>query len=301
MYFVLFTLYFLLCTNIKNMKNILYIFLLGIFFASCEPADMEIPELGEKSTGDFTITASSVDGTYNFDFAATGQNAFMYNWDFNNGFTNQGASTSSYFPFKNTYTVACTISGKAGSIKVEKTITIDVTDPKISQRPIIKELTATGAGQTWVYATDYPGTAFLDWMTFPAYCFMTDALDDDSGIAWTKPWWNPYGDEATPDATGEMAFDLNGGYNFTGVDGNQGSFILDAEKMTIQFKDANILDWDEGNCDPDVTATGIYQIISITDNELILWQNQTTKNPDDFDYGWTWIFKRKGYTYPAGK
>ncbi len=88
---------------------------------------------------------------------------------------------------------------------------------------------------------------------------------------------------------------INDAHNFTALieeDGTEtkGTFLLNMDDMTLQIFDAHIPDYDEENCDPDVTATGVYQVKILEDGKLFLWQDQSTLNPDDFDYGWAWVF-----------
>ena len=260
------------------MKKILYILtaIAVVFLYACEPQMDVAPEIGAAPKGDFTIDNSNPN---NIVLTVNATDAFMYTWDLGNGEKAEGKVVTAYYAFKGDYTAKCTISGKGGAIVSQKTISVSATDPQVSEKPIVKELTGSGAGKTWVYADDNPDGL--------GYCYMVASYD------WDEYWWNPYDGGASPDFGSELVFDLDGAYNFTGVDGNVGSFSINADANTIQFIDANILDWDEENCNPDMTATGLYNITKITDDELVLVQHQF-----DDDYAWTWRFKRKGYVYP---
>ena len=262
------------------MKKLLYILtaIAAVFMYACEPQMDVAPDIGAAPTGDITIDNSDPN---NIKLSAPA--GYLYRWEF------FGAAPTSHlqtvtvnYPFVGDYKVKLVLSGKGGATDIEKTINITTHDPAVGQKPVLKELTGGGAGKTWVYADDNPDGQ--------GYCYMVANYD------WDEFWWFPYegGDGPSPDFDGELIFDLNGGYNFKGVDGNSASFILDEENMIITFVGDNILDWDEANCNPDATSTGIYTIKSITDDELVLWQFQ-----DNNDYDWIWRFKRKGYTYPT--
>ena len=96
-----------------------------------------------------------------------------------------------------------------------------------------------------------------------------------------------------------MVFDLNGGVNYTyhhvaGDAGVKGTFVLDAEKRTLTVKNPYILDHAASCTQAAATATGVYQIMKLTEDELVLWQMQKapTSDPGSGE-GWGWSFKRK--------
>ena len=295
------------------MKKISYIIsaLAFLFLYACEPQKDVAPDLGSAPSGDFTIDNS--DPNY-IVFTYTGEDAFLYSWNFGDFQSTVELSNkvTHYFPFAGDYKVICNISGKGGSKTIEKTVNVPTENlTGLVNAPIFKELTNAGEGRTWVYATDYSGEHHLDWITYPAYWFMTDAVNDDDGINWTKAWWDPYGDEgiSTPGVLNEMKFDLDGAANYTFYEtgsgqGLHGAFSISPSDSILTIFNAHIPDyntldpWGEPLLDPEVVATNQYKIVFISDDELILWQDQTAKNPDNFDYGWCWVFKRKGFVYP---
>lgn len=275
------------------MKKIFYLLIASMVILNfgCKPKSEDSPGIGDPPTGDFTITDTD---DYNKSFSVTNSTGFLVNWDFGNGNTAVGETAVLYFPFKNNYTVSCTITGKGGTITITKSVNIAVTDPAVAELPVIKELTDTGVGRTWVYAIDANADRTG---SSPAngFCYMVANYD------WDEFWWDPYEYPAgsPPGIDNEMKFDLDGAPNYTfyesaGSPGVVGSFLVNAVDMTITFTDARIPDYDEENCNPDVTETNVYEIYSVTDDELILYQDQG----DDFGYGWVWVFKRKGYVYP---
>lgn len=87
------------------------------------------------------------------------------------------------------------------------------------------------------------------------------------------------------DAAGKMVFDLDSGANYSyyadaNGDAVMGSFVLDVKNQTLQVKGANILGAEQGNPD------GLYTIISLTEDELILYVPNNAGGT-----GWTWVFK----------
>jgi hypothetical protein len=84
-----------------------------------------------------------------------------------------------------------------------------------------------------------------------------------------------------------MHFDLDGAANFTyssGPDASSetGSFVLDVENQTLQINAANILGAEEPRGNPE----GLYQIISLTEDEMVLYVPNNAGGT-----GWTWVFK----------
>ncbi len=269
------------------MKKITYIIiaLIAVVFTSCDPQYDKAPEIGARPDIDFTIDDTDPNTII---LNAVSDNGFMFNWDLGNGEKKQGKTISAYYPFAGEYTITCVVSGKGGETKTVKTVTIAKTDPEIAEKPGFKELTNGGHGKIWKYFTpDDPTTA-----DDPGYCFMTANYD------WEEFWWNPYNDDEeteTPDYGAKMKFDLDGGYNYTYIDpdGNEtkGTFLLDMDQMTLTIVNAPFPDQYEENCDPEVTASGVYQVKILEDDSLYLWQDQSAINPDDYDYGWAWVFQ----------
>ena len=272
------------------MKKIAYLIIgiVAVFAISCDPQYDDAPDIGGLPTPDFIIDDTDPN---NIILKGSSPDGFLYNWDLGNGATKQGEIVSAYYPFAGDYTVTCTVSGKGGHSTVSKTVSVSSTDPELVNKPVLKELTGAGAGKTWVYYTDRAGwDEGSDPYPPGAYCFMVANYD------WEEYWWNPYEEEGvdTPGVLNEMRFDLNGDYNYTyfskdGVDGEEGKFLIDTEAMTIHIANPWIPDYDEENLNPEKAATGDYIIKSITDDELILYQDQG----DDYGYGWIWIFKPK--------
>lgn len=273
------------------MKKIVYAFIVVfvVLLYSCDPQMDDAPEIGSLPIADFIIDDTDPN---NILLIGTSPDGFLYNWDVGNGSKKEGETVNAYYPFAGNYEVSCTVSGKGGYSVVTKTVTVNSTDPELVNKPVLKELTDSGVGKTWVYYANRPGWDVGNDPYQPgAYCFMVANYD------WDEFWWDPYEDDGvdTSGVLNEMYFDLNGGFNYTffteaGVAGKMGAFLIDTDAMTIHIKEPWIADYNEENLNPDITVTGDYIIKSITDDELILYQDQTG---DDYDYGWIWIFKPK--------
>jgi PKD repeat protein len=263
------------------MKKIIFILIgiIAVFTTACDPQYDDAPNIGDVPTIDFSINDADPNTII---FNAISDNGFMYNWDLGNGEKKEGKTIAAYYPFAGNYTVTCVASGKGGENIISKEITVTITDPAIAEKPGFKELTNSGLGRVWAYTVP---DGFTDADT-PGYCYMTADYD------WEEFWWNPYNDDEgteSPDHNATMKFDLNGGYNYTFIDADgtemPGTFLLDMENMTLTIVDAPYPDQYEENLNPDVAATGIYEVKILDDGTLYLWQNQL-----DWGYGWSWVF-----------
>ncbi len=269
------------------MKKLFFFLVVAIYFfvLACEPQKDEIGPLGPAATNG-TISIDATD-PYNPKFTANADNAFIYKWDLGNDQTTSGKTATSYYPFSGEYNIVCNIAGAGGlGETITTTYTVETTDPKVANKPVWKELTGKGAGRTWVYNTD-PETGV------PDYCFQTYF----DLVTYPEHWKpeNSWGQcvRLTPGLNSEMVFDLNGGINYTyhqtpGDEGVVGTFILDAEKMVITIVNPYIPDHNVECTNPLVTVKGIYQIKLLTDDEMVLWQDQ-----EDGMTGWSWSFKSK--------
>jgi len=134
-------------------------------------------------------------------------------------------------------------------------------------------------GKTWVF----DGTSGDDGL----WWYMSPGNDPAS---YGTAWWNAGGTGVAPvDVDGKMTFDLDGGANFTyyatktseAVTGSTWKISSDGSMLTIDG-DAKIL----GNEEPRGSQSGEYIIISLTDDEMILYVNTNSGGT-----GWTWVFK----------
>ena len=280
------------------MKNIINVIIgvISILAISCEPQTDKIGEVGPAPSEGKIITDNS--DQYNPIFKAEAKNGYIYHWDLGNNQTAEGQVVTSYFPFSGDYLVKCSIAGAGGkTTEAQTTFHVEKTDPNVANQPVWKELTGAGEGKTWVYNTVVTGTDH-----YPDYCYQTynDTTYDYGG---GKRCWLPENSWGqcvgiTPDINGSMVFDLKGGLNYTyhhidGDEGVKGTFILDTENMTLTVVDPYILDYNIECTYPEITATGVYNIVYLTDDEMILWQQMDPLTV--FGTGWAWSFKRKGY------
>lgn len=269
------------------MKNITYLIaFFTVLLFSCDPQIDDIGDLGDEPTvGDISIDATD---PYNPIFRAETDRGFTFHWDLGNGQEATGQTATAYYPFSGDYDIKCTIYGVgASNIVAQKTFNVANTDPAVANLPVWKELTGAGAGKTWVFNTDR-GTGFPDY----SYQTTNDLATYPEG--WTPDWSWGQCLRFTPDLYGEMVFDLNGGINYTyyqteGGEAQQGTFILNTEDMTLTVPGPYILDHDVDCTNPAITSAGVYQIKRLTDDEMVLWQDQV----DEWSTGWSWSFKRK--------
>ncbi|WP_339918412.1 hypothetical protein [Yeosuana marina] len=198
-------------------------------------------------------------------------------WDYNLGraFTDK---IEFVYPIPGTATF--TFTGTLGKEFFTKTVDVqvDVLDNPLDQDwyDLVSEDTA--AGKTWVFDGGPSPDGKKWWYMSPP----------NDAASYTTAWWNAAGDCCPPvDAAGSMTFDLDGAANFTYVSGpgaapQVGSFVLDVANQTLQVNNANILGAEEPRGNPN----GLYQIISLTDTEMILYVPNNGGGT-----GWTWVFK----------
>ncbi|PID71226.1 MAG: hypothetical protein CR985_00870 [Flavobacteriales bacterium] len=195
-------------------------------------------------------------------------------WDYNIG---RSYSDKAKFVYPIPGTSTFTYTGTLGGEFFEKTIDvqIDVLDTPLDQDWYDLVSDDTSTGKTWVFNGGPDADGGKWW-------YMTDPNN------WEGLWWNAAGDCCPPfDAAGTMKFDLNGSANFTyksGPDADPviGSFVLDVTNQILKIKDANIL----GAVDCGANPSGEYKIISLTEDEMILFISN-----GGCDTGWVWVFK----------
>lgn len=192
-------------------------------------------------------------------------------WDFNIGRSYSDEAKFNY-PIPGTQTF--TFTGTLGAEFFTKTIDvqIDVLDQPLNQDWYDLVSNDTSAGKTWVFEDETP------WYMAP----INGAPDSYSTI-----WWDAWSC-CLADANGKMKFDLDGGANYTYYDNagvpQEGSFALDIPNQVLDFVGAPVLGGQDGLRLP---GDGVYHIISLTEDELILWTPLTVAG----DSGWCWQFK----------
>lgn len=198
-------------------------------------------------------------------------------WDYNLG---RAYTDKVQFVYPIPGTSTFTFTGTLGSEFFTKTIDVQVDqlDTALDQDwyDLVSEETSTG--KTWVFNGGPEPDGGMWWYMSP----------NDDPTAYGTAWWNAAGDCCPPvDAAGSMKFDLDGGANFTYTSGpgeapQMGSFVLDVKNQTLQINNGNILGAEAPRGNPD----GLYTIISLTEEELILYVPN-----NDGGTGWTWIFR----------
>lgn len=261
--------------NINKIKNLSIVSLVLILVA-CDPivdeqflsnsTDVEGVELVATQT-----TAGGNEITLNM--VTPGVTGY---WDFNLGraFTNK--TTFVYpIPGKSTFTFTGTLGAEFFTKTID--VQIDQLDTKLNQDWYDLVSDDTAAGKTWVF-NGTGGDDNLWW-------FMSAPGTKDNAFS---VWWNAGGTCCPPgDAAGKMHFDLNGAANQTyyadaNGEGQLNSFVLDVVNQKLQINGGNILGAEDPRGNPD----GLYEIVSLTEDELILYVPNNAGGT-----GWTWVFK----------
>lgn len=261
--------------KLKYLKNLLMVAAVA-FFAACDPI-VEEEHLKNNTTveGVELIATQNAQGGNTIELKMNTPGIVGY-WDYN---LDRAFSDRIEFVYPIPGTSTFTFTGTLGSEFFTKSIdvTVNVLDTRLDQDWYDLVSEDTNTGKTWVY-NGTPGNGMFWYMSPPG---------DPAG--WGTAWWNA-GDCCCPDSNGKMVFDLNGAANYTyysdeGADPQYGSFKLDVKNQKLQTIGAPLMggnrDGGAGNSD------GIYQIISLTEDELILY----VSGSEVHGTGWTWVFK----------
>ncbi|REE80770.1 hypothetical protein BX611_2423 [Lutibacter oceani] len=272
----------LITYKIRDMKfnkiiSLIIVSFLLVFSACDSIVDEEYLENTTDVAGvELSATQSTPGGNeITLDLVTPGINGY---WDYNLGKALTDKVTFIY-PIPGTATF--TFTGTLGAEFFSKTIDvqIDQLDHALDQDwyDLVSEDTA--GGKTWVFDGGPAPDGKMWW-------FMSAPGGPEN--AWSL-WWNAAGDCCPPvDAAGKMKFDLNGAANFTyysGPDasGTLGSFVLDVANKKLQVNGTNILGGaTEGGDNP----SGLYDIISLTEDELVLYAPNAA-----WATGWTYVFR----------
>ena len=260
-----------------KINKILYSIFLGLTILMVSSCDPTIDEQFLKNSTDVAgveliATQSTAGGNkIILEMATPGVTGY---WDYNLG-TALTDKVEIVYPIPGTATF--TFIGTLGAEFFEKTIDvqIDQLDTPLEQDWYDLVSENTSEGKTWVFDGGPAPDGRLWW-------YMSDPGN------WSAVWWNAAGDCCPPsDAAGNMKFDLDGAANFTYQSGpdaatQTGSFVLDTANNTLQINGANILGAEEGGGNP----SGLYNIISLTEDEMILWIPNAA-----WATGWTWHFR----------
>lgn len=257
-------------------KITLLIVALTLFISACEPiVERDVLENSTTVDGVELVATQATEGGNLIELNMTTPGVTGY-WDYNLGraYTNK---VEFIYPIPGTSTF--TFVGTLGAEFFTKTIdvTIDQLDHELDQDWYDLVSENTSQGKTWEFAGE-GGDNGLWWFMSPP----------DNPDGYMTAWWNAGGTCCPPaDAGGQMTFDLDGAANYTHVDGpggaeTPGTFVLDVENQTLTLSGARLLGGTDDYRNPD----GVYQIISLTEDELILY---TPNNAGGT--GWTWIFR----------
>jgi len=249
-----------------------------LVFSACDSiVDEEYLENNTDVAGvELSATQSTPGGNkITLDLVTPGVNGY---WDYNLGKALTDKITIIYpIPGKATFTFTGTLGAEFFSKTID--VQIDQLDNALDQDwyDLVSEDTA--GGKTWVFNGGPSPDGRLWW-------FMSAPDGRDS--AWSL-WWNAAGDCCPPaDAAGKMKFDLNGAANYTYYDNagvaQEGGFVLDIPNQVLDFVGAPVLGGQDGLRLP---GDGVFNIISLTEDELVLWTPLTVGG----DSGWTWKFE----------
>lgn len=249
---------------------------LMILMASCESIVDDIPMENNTTVEGVELVATQNSSNGNLIELSMNTPGVTGYWDYNLGkaLTNR---VEFVYPIPGTSTF--TFVGTLGAEFFEKTIEVkvDVLDTPLDQDWYDLVSENTSEGKTWVFAGE-GGDEGLWW-----FMSANDNPDGHMGA-----WWNAGGTCCPPeDVNGKMVFDLDGAANFTYYASPEaapvvGSFVLDVANQTLAVDGADILGAPNDYKSPD----GVYQIMSITEDELILYVPMNAGGT-----GWTWVFR----------
>ncbi|WP_108422368.1 hypothetical protein [Flagellimonas amoyensis] len=263
-------------------KNRITIIMLASLYAaialmSCEPIeDRSYLENNTDVAGVELVATQSTQGGNQIELHMTTPGVTGY-WDYNLGraYTDR---VEFIYPIPGTATF--TFTGTLGAEFFSKTIEvqIDQLDHSLDQDwyDLVGEETALG--KTWVFDGGPDPDGGMWWYMSP----------NNDPASWQTAWWNAAGDCCPPvDAAGRMVFDLDGAANYTyysgpSADPVEGNFVLSVTDQTLTVTGANIL----GAEAPRGNPNGVYTIISLTEDEMILYVPN-----NEGGTGWTWIFR----------
>ena len=245
-----------------------------MLFVSCEPI-VDSEELKNTTTVDgveLVVLQSSPNGNgITLQMKTPGVTGY---WDFNLGRAYSDEASFVYpIPGLATFSFTGTLGAEFFTKSID--VQIDQLDQPLPNDYYSLVSTDTNAGKTWVFEDETP------WYMAPI-----NGAPDSYGTIWWDAW-----SCCLADSNGKMKFDLNGGANYTYYDNGgvaqEGGFVLDIPNQVLDFVGAPVLGGQDGLRLP---ADGVFHIISLTEDELILWTPLTVGN----DSGWTWQFKPEG-------
>lgn len=263
----------------KNRYLIFLLFAVSLLFttASCEPIEdrQSLQNTVADSTG-VSLVAIQTNGGNKIQLIMQTPGVTGY-WDYNLDRAYSESVTFTYpIPGKATFTFTGTLGAKFFTKTID--VQIDQIDSPLDQDWYDLVSTNTMQGKTWVFAGK-GGDEGQWWYMCPG----------NDPTKYTEVWWNAGGTCCPPaDVAGKMHFDLDGAANyqyFASATGSatESSFKLDLKNMELViFNGVNILGAEEPRGNP----AAVYKIISLTEEELILYNPMNSGGT-----GWVWKFK----------
>ena len=257
--------------------------LLTLTFFSCDPiVKRDILENTTNVEGVSLVATQSTTGgnQITLSMETPGITGF---WDYNLGRAFTDKVTIIYpIPGQATFTFEGTLGAEFFTKTID--VQIDQLDHALDQDWYDLVSDNTSAGKTWVF-DGVGGDGGLWW-------FMSAPGNPDG---WGGPWWNAGGECCPPpDVSGEMSFDLDGAANYTYLNAPGGTpvvgnFVLDVTNQKLKIGGgAHLLGRYEGGGGDIGSADGVYDIIELTEDRLVLY---TTMN--SWSTGWSFVFKPK--------
>ena len=255
----------------------LFVVSLMLFFSACEPdVDQEYLQNTTDVAGVELVATQSTTGGNEITIEMVTPGITGY-WDYNLGKALTNKLTFIYpIPGTATFTYTGTLGGEFFTKTID--VQVDELDHPLNQDWYDLVSDETAAGKTWVFDGGPEPDGKMWW-------FMSPPGSKEG--AWTA-WWNAAGDCCPPvDAAGKMKFDLSGAANFTyyadgSAAGQSGSYVLDVANQKLLINNSNILGAEEPRGNPN----GIYEIVSLTEDELVLYVPNNGGGT-----GWTWVFR----------
>ncbi|WP_374165002.1 PKD domain-containing protein [Arcticibacter sp. MXS-1] len=287
----------------KLFNHIIALLLLATVWSGCKQED---PELGPAPTSDIVKFSykPSQDNPNVIVFKNETPGAGRANWDFGNGTTGSGESSTGAFPTAGDYNVTLTVFTSGGYASSSQTVHIANTNPKMLDGPEYKALTGgpdDADGKTWVIEKDYPGHIGVGPIGDP-----------------TPSWWSaPANDKAAEGIyDDEMTFNLNN--NFQYIYNNHGNTFVNGANAaglggvaggdyTLNYNPPSNLTWSlseqggkkyitisGGGFIAYYTGVSRYEVLAISENELYLKVGDKATPAN----GWWLRLVPKGYSRP---
>ncbi|MEO7992241.1 MAG: hypothetical protein ABI663_22015 [Chryseolinea sp.] len=260
------------------MKKIFYILMCLTLLSACETIE-DRESLGPILSADqldFSVSQPTA-GSNTIILESKTKGALPY-WDWGTGFSNK-MQDEIYIPFAGTFKMKYTAFCAGGTITDSVTFTIAENDDAFfDSDPAWKALTNGGAGQTWVWALDFPSGKIAG-----------NGPEDCLAPTWWTMTESEYGQSAKP-LTDEVYMDLQGAANFhwKKPDGSivKGFFNV-ITPYTINGNTYSAIETIGGVTFPWPTS-GKYHFTKMTDDELAV------HNYKQYEIS---MFKRKGFNY----